>query len=258
MIDSKSVSKMLSRDELDRYNRQIIIDGIGIEGQEKLKKAKVLVVGAGGLGSPVLLYLAGAGIGTIGIVDADDVSCSNLQRQIIHTSGNEGINKTISAKEMINKLNSNVNVEVYPYFLNEKNARELFNSYDFIIDAVDNFETKFLINDVCVKMEKPFCYAGVLAFYGQVMTYVPGDYPCFRCLFEEVPEQESVPTSLEVGIIGAIAGVIGSIQAMEAIKYFTNMGELLTGRMFIMDGLSMETKIVKIKSKNKYCKACSK
>lgn len=249
-------SDELSADELKRYDRQIILPQVGSEGQKRLKNSRVLIVGAGGLGSPAALYLAGAGVGTIGIVDADTVSISNLQRQIVHSMETQSMNKAESAKLSLQKLNDRIDVAAYPCALTADNAKEIIGTYDFVIDAVDNFETKFLINDVCVLMGKPFCHAGILQFTGQVMTYVPGDYPCYRCVFEEVPESDSVPSCSEAGIIGAVAGIIGSIQALEAVKYLLGAGELLTGKIFVLDGLSMRTRIVPVDKKNEKCKVC--
>ncbi len=240
--------------EVKRYDRQIILPQVGIEGQKKLKNAKVLIIGAGGLGSPAALYLAGAGIGTIGIMDADTVSISNLPRQIIHHTENVDQNKAESAKTAMQKLNDSITVKAYNTFLTAENAEEIISGYDFIVDAVDNFKTKFLINDVCVLLKKPFCHAGIMRFEGQVMTYVPGEFPCYRCIFEDVPE--NVPNCSQAGIIGAVAGIIGSIQALEAIKYILGIGELLTGKMFIIDGLSMKTRIAEFALKNKNCKVC--
>ena len=209
-----SSTEELTPDEVKRYDRQIILPQVGSDGQKKLKKSKVLIIGAGGLGAPAALYLAGAGVGTIGIVDADDVSVSNLQRQIIHTSKREGTNKAESAKKSMLELNEHIKVNTYPEYLYADNAEELFKEYDFIIDAVDNFETKFLINDTCVLLKKPFCHAGILQFQGQVMTYVPEeDQPCYRCIFEEIPESGSVPNCSQAGIIGAVAGIIGCTQS---------------------------------------------
>ena len=205
-----SSTEELTPDEVKRYDRQIILPQVGSDGQKKLKKSKVLIIGAGGLGAPAALYLAGAGVGTIGIVDADDVSVSNLQRQIIHTSKREGTNKAESAKISMLELNEHIKVNTYPEYLYADNAEELFKEYDFIIDAVDNFETKFLINDTCVLLKKPFCHAGI----------------------------------------------IGCIQALEAIKYLLGIGELLTGKMLVMDGLTMNTRVVKFPSKNKNCRVC--
>lgn len=249
-------SQELSDEEIDRYDRQIILPQVGSDGQRKLKNAKVLIIGAGGLGSPAALYLAGAGIGTIGIMDADTVSISNLQRQIIHNTENADQNKAESAKVALQKLNNKITVKAYTYFLTAENAEEIISGYDFIIDAADNFETKFLINDVCVLLKKPFCHAGIMRFEGQVMTYVPEEYPCYRCIFEEIPESGTIPNCSQAGIIGAIAGIAGSIQALEAIKYILGIGELLTGKMFIIDGLSMKIRTAEFPVKNKNCMVC--
>lgn len=245
-----------SDEEINRYDRQIILPQVGSDGQRKLKNAKVLIIGAGGLGSPVALYIAGAGIGTIGIMDSDTVSISNLQRQIIHSTENVGQNKAESAKTAIQKLNDKITVKAYNCLLTAENAERIISGYDFIIDAVDNFETKFLINDVCVLLKKPFCHAGIMRFEGQVMTYVPNEYPCYRCIFEEIPEHGTIPNCSQAGIIGAVAGIIGSIQALEAIKYILNIGKLLTGKMFIIDGLSMKTRVAEFPIKNRNCKVC--
>lgn len=249
-------SEELSNEEINRYDRQIILQQIGIDGQRKLKNAKILIIGAGGLGSSVALYLAGAGVGTIGIVDANNVSISNLQRQIIHNTENIDLNKAESAKVALQKLNDKITVKAYPYFLTAENAERIISEYDFIIDATDNFETKFLINDTCVLLKKPFCHAGIMRFEGQVMTYVPKEYPCYRCIFEEIPESETIPNCSQAGIIGAVAGIVGSIQALEAIKYILGIGELLTGKIFIIDGLSLKTRIAEFPVKNKNCKVC--
>lgn len=250
------IEENLSEAELDRYRRQTVIPSIGIEGQKKLKKAKVLVVGVGGLGSPVALYLAGAGVGEIGLVDADEVSVSNLQRQIIHDMTGTGINKAISAKGKIEKLNDGVKVNTYTEFITPENIEKLISDYDFVIDASDNFETKFLVNDACVIKKKAFCHAGCVAFNGQVMTYVPGEGPCYRCVFEDIPTSKDIPNGVTAGIIGAVAGVIGSVEALEAIKYITGAGNLLVGRMFIFDGLAMTSRVVKLPRKNDECKVC--
>lgn len=241
------------RNKMERYGRQLIIKEIGPVGQEKLKNARVLIVGAGGLGSPAAFYLAGAGVGTIGIIDADVISESNLNRQILHASKDIGRSKVDSAKEAILRLNPSIQVNVYEELFTEENASELVRPYDFILDCVDNFETKFLINDVCVREKKPFSHAGVIRFQGQALTYVPGQGPCYRCIFEDVPEKGSVLEAAEAGVLGAVVGVLGSIQALEAIKYITGIGELLTGRMFIIDGLSMQTRIAKFPKATKGC-----
>lgn len=248
----------LDTEEVKRYDRQMVLPQVGSEGQKKLKNFRVLIVGAGGLGSPAAFYLAGAGVGTIGIVDADTVSISNLQRQIVHNMETEHINKAESAKLSLQKLNDRIDIRAYPYALTAENAEEIISQYDFIIDAVDNFETKFLINDVCVLMEKAFCHAGILQFQGQVMTYVPGNNPCYRCVFEEMPKSGSIPNCSQAGIIGAAAGIIGSIQALEVVKYLLGAGELLIGKIFVLDGLSMRTRLVCYNNKNESCRVCGR
>lgn len=240
---------------MERYQRQMLLPEIGEAGQEILRKSKVLIIGAGGLGSPAALYLAGAGIGTLGIVDDDVVSVTNLHRQILHKENAVGVNKAESAKRNLKTYNSEVDVQIYPFRLTKENAAALFLQYDFIIDAVDNFEAKFLINDVCVKLKKAFCHAGVIQCNGQIMTYVPDRGPCYRCIFEEIPEAGTVPTAAEVGIVGPIAGVMGCLQAMEAIKYLVGFGELLTGKMLIMDLKTMETRIARFPKETPGCKA---
>ncbi len=251
------MSSYMKGDLYEKYSRQMLASKIGIIGQNRLRKARVLVAGAGGLGSPVLQYLAGAGIGTVGIVDKDIVSISNIHRQVIHSLDSIGMNKAESAKKYISSLNPEINVNTYPFFITKDNAEELIAQYDFIIDCVDNFETEFILNDTCVHLHKPFCYGGVIKGHGQVMTYVPGKGPCYRCIYEEPPLPGEVPTSEEAGILGPAAGVIGSIQAMEAIKYFTGAGELLTGKMMIIDLLTLNMRIAKFPKANPNCKTCS-
>lgn len=239
----------MNNEQLDRYSRNILVKEIGFEGQKKLLSSKVLIVGAGGLGSPAAMYLAAAGIGTIGIADNDNVSLSNLQRQILHPTENLGKDKTVSAKETINKINPDVNVNIYSTFISSKNITDIIKEYDFIIDAVDNFETKFLINDACVINKKAFCHAGVVGFGGQLMTYVPGKSICYRCVFKEPPKEDCVQSCRQNGILGAVAGVIGTLQAVEAIKYILNIGELLTGYLLVYDGLKADFRKVKLPEK---------
>lgn len=231
---------------MNRYNRNILIDGFGEDGQQKLNSAKVLVIGAGGLGSPVLFYLAAAGVGTLGIIDYDVVDISNLQRQILHRTDEVGKLKTESAKEKLLALNPNTRVVTYVEPFNRDNAAMIVCQYDFVVDCCDNYETKFLINDVCVKEHKPYSHGAVLTLRGEVMTYIPGcaDY---RCVFENPPEVGIVPTSAEVGILGSIAGVVGSIQATEVIKYLTGIGDLITDRILIFDGKTMKFHSLKIR-----------
>ncbi len=222
-----------SESQLKRYNRQIILQELGIDGQSKLYNSKVLVIGAGGLGSPVLLYLAAAGVGTIGIVDNDIVDISNLQRQIIHSTANIGIEKVKSAKQKILDLNPDTNVIEIHERLTEENASEIIDVYDFVVEATDNFESKFLVNDVCVQLRKPFSQGGVFQFTGQTFTYIPGN-ACYRCIYQSAPPTDKS----QIGIIGSIAGVIGSIQATETLKYLTQTGTLLTNKLLTFDALN--------------------
>lgn len=246
----------LSRMEISRYERQMILPEVGTEGQKQLKNSSVLIIGAGGLGAPAALYLATAGIGRIGIADGDKVSITNLQRQILYNKGNIGVNKVDSAKESLERLNDNIEIETYPYFITAQNITAMIKKYDFIIDAADNFETKFLINDACVIASKPFCHAGILRFEGQIMTYLPGKTPCYRCIFQEIPKAGSIPGCGQAGIIGAVAGIAGSIQALEAIKYCLHAGELLVGKMLIINGLTMQFRIMKFGKKSSACRVC--
>ena len=217
----------MTDEQIERYSRHIILKEVGAKGQKKLLKGKVLIIGAGGLGAPAAMYLAAAGVGTIGIVDADEVDLSNLQRQIIHSTADIGKAKVKSAKETMNAMNPDVEVKTYRMFVDASNIRELIREYDFIIDGTDNFPAKFLINDACVLEKKPFSHAGIIRFKGQLMTYVPGEGPCYRCVFKNPPPKDAVPTCKQAGVIGAMGGVIGSLQAMEAIKYLIGVGDLL-------------------------------
>ena len=246
----------LTDEQLERYSRHIRLKEIGVRGQKKLLASKVLIVGAGGLGAPAAMYLAAAGVGTIGIADCDNVELSNLQRQIIHTTDDIGKTKVQSAAETIRALDPDVTVNTYHEYVNSRNIADMIAGYDFIIDGADNFPTKFLINDACVLGHKPFCHAGILRFEGQLMTYVPGQGPCYRCIFEGPPPKDAVPSCREAGVIGAMAGIIGSMQALEAVKYITGQGELLTGSMLIFDGLKMEWRKVKLPKRVAACPVC--
>lgn len=243
-------------EQIERYSRHIILKEIGIKGQKKLLAAKVLIIGAGGLGAPVAMYLAAAGVGTIGIADADDVDLSNLQRQIIHSTADVGKPKVQSAKETIQAMNPDVVVNTYRTFVDSTNIRELIRGYDFIIDGTDNFPAKFLINDACVMEKKPFCHAGIIRFKGQLMTYIPGQGPCYRCVFKDPPPKDAVPTCKQAGVIGAMGGVIGSLQAMEAIKYITGVGQNLTGRLLTYDALKNDFHNIKLPAANGKCPVC--
>lgn len=228
-----------SEEELLRYSRHILLKDVGVEGQEKIRQGRVLVVGAGGLGAPVALYLAAAGVGTIGIVDGDVVDLSNLQRQIIHFTEDIGKSKVVSAQEKIKRINPNVHVIPYPTFLRADNAMDIVKEYDFIVDGTDNFPVKFLINDVCVMEGKPFSHGGILRFEGQTFTHLPGT-ACYRCLFGSPPPPDAVPTCSQAGVLGAIAGMLGTIQAAEVLKYLTGVGELLADKLLTFNAKTMD------------------
>ncbi|MDR3264017.1 MAG: HesA/MoeB/ThiF family protein [Clostridiales bacterium] len=245
-------------EQLERYSRHIILKEIGVKGQQRLLNSRVLIIGAGGLGSPAALYLAAAGVGRLGIADADNVEISNLQRQIIHTTAAAGQSKVLSAQRAINALNPDVKVITFHEFVNASNIAAIIKDYDFIIDATDNFPSKFLINDACVLNKKPFVHAGIVAFTGQIMTYLPGSGVCFRCVFQEMPPKDAVPTCSDSGIIGAVAGVIGSLQAMEAVKYLTGVGQPLTGRLLTYDALKAEFRTIPLPSDTTACAVCGK
>lgn len=229
---------MLGEAQVQRYSRQLILDQIGGKGQMQLLQSSVLVIGAGGLGSPAALYLAAAGVGTIGIVDSDNVELSNLQRQIIHQTTDIGTAKVDSAKARINALNPETRVLTHRLFLDSQNIQELIRGYDFVIDGTDNFQTKFLINDACCLESKPFCHAGILRFEGQLMTVLAGRSACYRCVFHQPPPPGLVPSCSQAGILGVVAGVIGTLQATEAIKYLVGIGQLLTDTILIYDALT--------------------
>lgn len=245
-----------TNEQLERYSRHIILQEVGVKGQKKLLNASVLIIGAGGLGAPAALYLAAAGVGTIGIVDADEVDLSNLQRQVIHTTNDVGKAKVKSAAETMEAINPDVTVKTYRTFVDSSNIMDLIKDYDFIIDGTDNFPAKFLINDACVMAEKPFSHAGIIRFKGQLMTYVPGEGPCYRCVFKNPPPKDAVPTCKQAGVIGAMGGVIGSLQAMEAIKYLLGVGELLTGYLLTYDALTMEFRKIKLPKDTHNCAVC--
>ena len=246
-----------TNEQLERYSRHIILKEIGVKGQKKLLNAKVLIIGAGGLGAPAALYLAAAGVGTIGIVDADVVDLSNLQRQVIHTTDDIGKLKVESAAETMRAINPDVTVNTYHEFVSSANVMDLIRDYDFILDGTDNFPAKFLINDACVMAKKPFSHAGIIRFKGQLTTVVPGEGPCYRCIFKNPPPKDAVPTCKQAGVIGAMGGVIGSLQAMEAVKYITGTGELLVGYLLTYDALKMEFHKIKLPPRGKGCAVCS-
>lgn len=245
----------MNEDQIERYSRNIILKQVGGKGQNRLLQSKVLIIGAGGLGAPAALYLAAAGVGTIGLADGDNVDLSNLQRQVIHFTEDVGIPKVESAKEKINRLNPDVEVITYKTRVWSGNIREIIANYDFIIDGTDNFPAKFLINDACVLQGKPFSHAGILGFDGQTMTVIPGECACYRCLFIAPPPVGAVPSCSEAGVLGGMAGIIGTIQAVEALKYLLGLKELLTGRLLVFDALAMRFREVKV-NRNPACPVC--
>jgi molybdopterin-synthase adenylyltransferase len=241
-------------EQIQRYSRHILLQDVGVEGQEKISKAKVLIVGAGGLGAPVALYLAAAGIGKIGLIDGDVVDLSNLQRQVIHFTEDVDKAKVVSAKEKINRLNPDVEVVTYQTLFTSENAFEILKDYDFVVDGTDNFPVKFLINDACVLAGKPFSHGGILRFEGQTFTYIPRS-ACYRCFFHSPPPPNAVPTCSQAGVLGAIAGMLGTIQAAEVLKYFTGVGDLLTDRLLTFNAKTMEFRTIKGKH-NHRCPVC--
>ena len=243
-----------TEEELNRYSRHILLQDVGVEGQEKIRQGKVLVIGAGGLGAPVAMYLAAAGVGTIGIVDGDVVDLSNLQRQIIHTTPDIGKAKVMSAKETMEAINPNVKVNAIQDFLWADNIRDIIRDYDFIIDGTDNFPVKFLINDASVMEGKAFSHGGILRFEGQTFTHLPGT-ACYRCMFNTPPPAGAVPTCSQAGVLGAIAGMLGTIQAAEALKYLTGVGELLTNRLLTFNAKTMDFRKINVRKTAK-CPLC--
>ena len=247
---------IFTEDMAERYSRHFVLKEIGVSGQKKLLQAKVLVIGAGGLGSAALMYLASAGVGTIGISDFDNVSLSNLQRQVIHSTGDVGENKTHSAEKFIKQLNPDVNVILHNEKMTVDNIQSIISPYDFILDCTDRFESKFLINDACVLSKKPYSHAGIVRFEGQIMTYVPEKGPCLRCLLGVVPPREETVTCSSAGVLGAAVGVMGSLQAIEAVKYILGIGDLLVGRILQFDGLKMKFTSFEFPNSDPDCGVC--
>ncbi|MEA1930712.1 MAG: molybdopterin-synthase adenylyltransferase MoeB [Euryarchaeota archaeon] len=248
------MSLSLDATQLDRYSRHIIMDEIGPEGQARLLDSEVLVVGAGGLGAPVLQYLAAAGVGTLGIVDDDTVEQSNLQRQVIHGDGDVGTPKVDSAESFINTLNPDVTVETYETRLTASNAAEIIDGYDLVVDASDNFATRYLVNDVCRLAGIPISHGAIYKFEGQVTTLVP-EGPCYRCLFPEAPEPGTVPDCATTGVLGVLPGTVGCLQATEAVKLLLNKGEPLVGTMLCYDAMELSFERVPYQSRDD-CPVC--
>jgi len=230
----------LSEAQFERYARHLVLDEVGEEGQQKLLQSRVLVIGAGGLGSPLLLYLAAAGVGALGIVDDDDVDLSNLQRQIVHATESVGAPKVESARRTLTHVNPEVKIETHAIRLDESNAAALVGQYDLVADGSDNFATRYLLNDVCYRLKKPLIGAALSPFDGQLSTfkaYLGPPHPCYRCLFREPPPPDSVPRCETAGILGAIAGVMGTLQATEVLKELLGIGESLSGTLLVYDAL---------------------
>jgi sulfur-carrier protein adenylyltransferase/sulfurtransferase len=245
----------LTNEEIKRYSRHLIMPEVGIDAQKKLKASKVLCIGAGGLGSPAAMYLAAAGVGTLGIVDFDTVDFSNLQRQILHGTPDVGRSKLASAKDKLNAINPNVKIELYETALTSQNALELFAPYDVILDGTDNFPTRYLVNDACVLLGKPNAYGSIFRFEGQASVFATKDGPCYRCLYPEPPPPGLVPSCAEGGVLGVLPGMIGIVQATEAIKLITGIGEPLIGRFMIYDALKMKFRELKLR-KDPDCPVC--
>jgi len=245
----------LTKDEVKRYSRHLIMPEVGVDGQQKLKAAKVLCIGAGGLGSPVAMYLAAAGVGTIGLVDFDVVDFSNLQRQILHSTPDVGRPKLISAKEKLNALNPEIEIRTHDVALSSQNALQLFEPYDVIVDGTDNFPTRYLVNDACVLLGKPNAYGSIFRFEGQASVFATKDGPCYRCLYPEPPPPGLVPSCAEGGVLGVLPGLIGVIQATETVKLIMGIGEPLIGRFLIYDALRMRFRELKLR-KDPDCPVC--
>src|SRR3954447_25683943 len=252
-----TIPNSLTNDEVLRYSRHLIMPEVGMDGQLKLKAAKVLCIGAGGLGSPLALYLAAAGVGTIGIVDFDVVDFTNLQRQIIHSTADVGRKKLDSAQDKLKAINPNVNVIRYDTRLSSANALEIFRDFDIIIDGTDNFPTRYLVNDACVLTGKPNVYGSIFRFEGQVSVFGTEEGPCYRCLYPEPPPPGLVPSCAEGGVLGILPGLVGVMQATEVIKLILGKGEPLIGRLLLIDALGMNFRELKLR-KNQDCPVCGK
>ncbi|MEA2487729.1 MAG: sulfur-carrier protein adenylyltransferase/sulfurtransferase [Actinomycetota bacterium] len=249
------IPNVLDKDQRDRYARHLILSDVGEEGQLKLLDAKVLSIGAGGLGSPALLYLAAAGVGTIGIVDSDRVEASNLQRQVIHDTQRIGVLKAESARETLTKLNPDVTVNVHNVRMDASNVRELISGYDIIVDGSDNFDTRYVLNDAAVELRKPVVHGSIFRFEGMVSTFVPFDGPCYRCLYPEAPPPDLAPNCSEAGVLGVLPGIVGCLQANDALKLIIGYGEPLMGRLLVFDAQATTFSEVKVR-RDPRCPTC--
>ncbi len=247
--------KKFTEEEARRYSRHILLSEIGVEGQQRLFDSKVLIIGAGGLGSPAALYLAAAGVGTIGVADADAVELSNLQRQIVHNTGDLGRPKVQSAAEKMQAINPSLTVNQHHEYIVAATIEPILEGYDFVIDATDNFAAKFLINDACVLHGIPFSHGGILRFDGQTMTVAPGASACYRCVFRKPPPRNVVPTCSQAGVLGAIAGMLGTIQAAETLKVITGAGKPLHDALLTFNALTMQFRTVAVR-RDPACPVC--
>jgi molybdopterin/thiamine biosynthesis adenylyltransferase/rhodanese-related sulfurtransferase len=249
--------RTLTAEQRERYSRHLLLPEVGVEGQQKLLDAKVLLLGAGGLGSPAALYLAAAGVGTLGIVDNDEVDLSNLQRQVIHSSERIGVSKVESAEQTINALNPDVKVEKYPVRLGPENIVEIISGYDVVVDGLDNFPTRYLLNDASVRLKIPVVSAAILGFEGQLSVFKPYDGPCYRCLFPVPPPAELAPSCGANGVLGVLPGTMGLLQATEVVKLILGEGETLVGRLLMYDALAARFTEVKVR-RDPDCPICSR
>ena len=246
---------MLNEQAIHRYSRQLIMPEVGGKGQEKLTNAKVLIVGAGGLGSPAAYYLGAAGIGTLGLVDSDEVDLTNLQRQILHSEETIGWPKVDSARQKLEKLNSSISLQTYQQRVEVHNVEELIKDYDIVVDGCDNFRTRFIVNDACVLQRKPFVHGSVLRFQGQASVFKPFESACYRCILKQPPPPGAVPSCQEAGVLGVLPGIIGLIEAIEVVKLILGVGDSLSNRLLIFDGLELKFMDVEL-SRDQNCPVC--
>jgi adenylyltransferase/sulfurtransferase len=254
-LTDRAAAVSLSSGEVQRYSRHLIMPEVGVEGQKRLKAASILLIGAGGLGSPLGLYLAAAGVGRLGLVDFDVVDFSNLQRQVLHGTPDVGRSKLHSARDRLAAINPEVKVDLYETHLRRDNAFDLIRPYDLVIDGTDNFPTRYLVNDACVMLKKPNVYGSIFRFDGQASVFLPGEGPCYRCLYPEPPPPGEVPSCAEGGVLGILPGLIGCIQATEAVKLILGQGSALVGRLLLYDALAMSFREFKVR-RNPKCPVC--